>query len=209
MCSVLLLRHYKTRKHPTATSCFMTPELQREIPEGRARLAKSRCSELVTLLALPALVCLAGGAMAQAQEIARPILSTGLRDVTSVQTQATEKLRQPPPTESPFNAANWPPIESIGAGSDIRPFLAPGVPADLTRAALRRAWSTDPAIRDFIGLSENSVDFNAQDGVPGFDSQTRQLLARTTGEAERLGTERLAPIPAVEAVQVPSSAQVR
>jgi hypothetical protein len=125
MCSVLLLRHYQGRKHPTSASCFMTPEPQRKIPEGRARPAKLRRLELVTLLALPALVVLADGAMAQTQEIARPILSTGLQDVTSVQTQATEKLRQPPPTESPFNAANLPPIVSIGAGSDIRPFLAP------------------------------------------------------------------------------------
>ena len=199
MCSVVLLRHYQGRKHPTSASCFMTPGPQRDIPEGRARPATMRRSEFVTLLALPALVFLAGGAMARDQEIARPIPSTGLPDVTSVQTQATEKLRQPPLIQSSCNAANLPPIESIGAGSDIRRFLAPDVPADLTRAALRRAWSTDPAIRDFIGLSEDSGDFNAQDGVPGFGSLTRQLLARTTGEAERLDTERLAPIPAVQA----------
>src|SRR3984893_11410573 len=208
MCSVLLLGHYQGRTTQISASCVMTPELQRKIPEGRARPAKLRRLELVTLLALPALVVLAGGAMAQTQEIARPILSTGLPDVTSVQTQATENL-QPPPTESPFNAANLPPIDSIGAGSDIRPFLAPGVPADLTRAALRRAWSTDPTIRDFVGLSEASADFNAQDGVPGFGSLTRQLLAQTTREAERLDTERLPPIPTVEAVQVPSSTQVK
>jgi hypothetical protein len=83
--------------------------------------------------------------------------------------------------------------------------LASGVPSDLTRAALRRAWSTDPAIRDFIGLSENSWDFNVRDGVPGFGSPTtddpRQRLARTTGETESLGTERRDPIPTVEASQ--------
>jgi len=83
------------------------------------------------------------------------------------------------------------------------------VPADLTRAALRRAWSTDPAIRDFIGLSENSWDFNAQDGVPGFGSLTPQRLARMNGEAESSGTERVARVPALEALQVPSSAQVK
>ena len=49
-----------------------------------------------------------------------------------------------------------PSIESIVAESDVRAFLAPGVPPELTRAALRRAWSADPKIRDFIGLSENS-----------------------------------------------------
>jgi hypothetical protein len=55
-----------------------------------------------------------------------------------------------------FDPASLPPLDSIGAGSDIRAFLARGVPAELAQAALRRAWAADPAIRDFIGLSENS-----------------------------------------------------
>jgi len=83
-----------------------------------------------------------------------------------------------------------PPIETIGAGSDIRPFLATGVPVDLTRAALRRAWSADPAIRDFIGLSENSWDFNMPAGVPGFGSlaieDVRRLLEESEGQPEAL-----------------------
>jgi hypothetical protein len=99
-----------------------------------------------------------------------------------------EHLTPGPATQSVFDAPSLPPIESIGAGSDIRPFLAPGVPADLTRAALRRAWSADPAIRDFIGLSENSWDFNGPDGVPGFGSPTTdgpgRLLARKMEETE-------------------------
>jgi len=90
-----------------------------------------------------------------------------------------------------------PPIESISAGSDIRPFLSTGVPADLTRAALRRAWSTDPMIRDFIGLSDNSWDFNAASGVPGFGSLTaedaRRLLARVMEEGESLHAAAAAP----------------
>ena len=94
----------------------------------------------------------------------------------------------PEETLSLFDPASLPPIEAIGAGSDIRPFLAAGVPADLTRAALRRAWSADPAIRDFTGLSENSWDFNAPGGVPGFGSLTaedaRRLLARMMEEPE-------------------------
>ena len=212
MCSILLARHYRGRKHLTSASCSMTP-LQSEPPEGRARSAKFRCFGLATLPALPALIFLAGAGVAQAQEVSRPIMSTGLRDTTSVHTQATAKLSQPLPRESSFDMANLPPIESIGAGSDILPFLASGVPADLTRAALRRAWSTDPAIRDFIGLSENSWDFDAQEGAPGFGSLTtdssRQPLARTTREAERSDTERFAPIPTAKAVQVPGSAQVK
>jgi hypothetical protein len=151
--------------------------------------------------------------MAQTQEISPPVLASGLREATPVPTQVTEKLRKIPPAESPSEAADLPPIESIGTGSDMRPFLASGVPADLTRAALRRAWSTDPAIRDFIGLSENSSDFNMQDGIPGPGSPTtddpRQRLARMTGGTESLDTEHRVPTPTVEALQQPSSARVK
>ena len=209
MCSVLLSRHYEAREQLTGVPWFVTPGLQGEILETRARPAKLRSPGLVMLLALPGLVFLAGGAMAPAQEFSRPIVSSGLRDATQVRTQSIAKFGQSPPTEFPIDAANLPPIESIGAASDIRPFLALGVPADLARAALRRAWSTDPAIRDFIGLSENSWDFNAPDGVPGFGSLTTQRLARMNGEAESSGAERVVPVPTLEALRVPSSAQVK
>jgi hypothetical protein len=110
--------------------------------------------------------------------------------------EATAASLPPQKTQSPLDPASLPPIESIGAGSDIRPFLAAGVPADLSRAALRRAWSADPAIRDFIGLSENSWDFNAPGGVPGSGSLTaadaRRLLARLMGETEALDPARAA-----------------
>ena len=91
-------------------------------------------------------------------------------------------------TVPPIDLAKLPPIEAIEADSDIRAFLAPGVPAGLARAALRRAWSADPAIRDFIGLSENSWDFTAPNGVPGFGSlsadEVRRLLKYLTKEAD-------------------------
>jgi hypothetical protein len=72
------------------------------------------------------------------------------------------------PSEVAFDPTTLPPIETITAESDIRAFLAPGVPPELTRAALRRAWATDPKIRDFVGLSENSWDFNAPGAIAGF-----------------------------------------
>jgi len=81
-----------------------------------------------------------------------------------------------------------PPIGSLGADSDVTPFLAPGVPVGLARQALRRAWITDPAIRDFVGLSENAWDFTVSDGVPGFGQlsaeDARRLAARALGPAE-------------------------
>jgi hypothetical protein len=75
-----------------------------------------------------------------------------------------------------------PPIESILAATDIRPFLQAGVPADLTRAALRSAWAADPAIRDFIGIAENQWDFNDPAGIPGFGP-----LGATDAAPSRLG----------------------
>ena len=92
-------------------------------------------------------------------------------------------------SNSVVDLAKLPPIESIAAATDIRPFLAPGVPVELTRAALRRAWTADPAIRDFVGLAENQWDFTSPGGVPGFGSladteQIRKMLAKFIGEAE-------------------------
>jgi hypothetical protein len=74
---------------------------------------------------------------------------------------------QTPAEEPEFDISTLPPVESITAGTDIRAFLSKGVPAALTQAALRRAWSADPAIRDYVGLSEYSWDFNAS-GQYGF-----------------------------------------
>jgi hypothetical protein len=72
------------------------------------------------------------------------------------------------PDTALFDPASLPPIESITAASDVRAFLAAGVPPELTRAALRRAWVSDPNIRDFVGIAENQWDFTKPDGVPGF-----------------------------------------
>ena len=71
-------------------------------------------------------------------------------------------------TDAPFDLASLPSIESIAADTDIIAFLRAGVPTELTRAALRRAWASDPAIRDFIGIAENQWDFNDPDAIPGF-----------------------------------------
>ena len=94
--------------------------------------------------------------------------------------------------EAAFDPTKLPPIETITAESDITAFLAPGVPPELTRAALRRAWAADPKIRDFIGLSENSWDFNAPGAMAGFGplemtEELRQQIARMVGRS--LGSE--------------------
>jgi hypothetical protein len=88
---------------------------------------------------------------------------------------------------APFDVASLPPIESIVAGSDITAFLHKGVPAALTRAALRQAWVSDPAIRDFIEIAENQWDFTRPEMIPGFGplgaaDEVQSLLAQALGE---------------------------
>jgi hypothetical protein len=92
-----------------------------------------------------------------------------------------------PPAEPAFDLASLPPIESITATTDIRAFLAPGVPPELARAALRRAWVADPGIRDFVGIAENQWDFNDPGAIPGFGplgplDDVRRLLAQVIGD---------------------------
>jgi hypothetical protein len=121
----------------------------------------------------------------------------------------------PTSTEIPkaeFDIASLPSLESITKATDIRAFLTPGVPADLTRAALRRAWATDPAIRDFVGLQENDWDFTKPDGVPGFgdippDFDVKKLVSQIFGEPDAApepvsGTEQLPAPPETQTTQI-------
>jgi hypothetical protein len=91
----------------------------------------------------------------------------------------------------PFDLASLPSIETIAADTDIRGFLQSCVPAELTRAALRRAWVNDPAIRDFIGIAENQWDFNDPNAIPGFGplratDSAPALLAQALGGRSEL-----------------------
>jgi hypothetical protein len=104
--------------------------------------------------------------------------------------------------KAPFDPASLPPIESITAASDIRAFLQTGVPGELTRAALRRVWTTDPAIRDFIGIAENQWDFTDPTAMPGFGpleatDDIRELVAQAMGKLGQVSE------PSVEAAVAP------
>jgi Protein of unknown function (DUF3306) len=106
--------------------------------------------------------------------------------------------------------ANLPPIDAIDATTDITAFLRKGIPQELSRAALRRAWSADPAIRDFIGLAENAWDFNDPNAMPGFGpldwsaERVEALVGRIVGSLPQ-AAESL-PNPLAEAANVPQSA---
>src|ERR1700730_363772 len=72
------------------------------------------------------------------------------------------------PPDAEVDLSSLPPIDSIDAATDITAFLRKGISEELSRAALRRAWTADPAIRDFVGLAENAWDFTDPNAMPGF-----------------------------------------
>lgn len=106
--------------------------------------------------------------------------NAGTRDAQ----RANAHVGEPAP-ENVFDLSKLPSLDSIGPATDIRVFLQPGVPEALSRAALRRAWSADPGIRDFVGLAENSWDFTAGDGMHGFGAldpaDAKRLIAQLLG----------------------------
>jgi hypothetical protein len=87
-----------------------------------------------------------------------------------------------------FDVASLPPLESIGAGTDISAFMQTGVPTALRHAALRRAWTADPAIKDYVGLNENFWDAAGPDGIiPGFGEldpgiDVKRMISELFGE---------------------------
>jgi hypothetical protein len=132
-----------------------------------------------------------------------PTLSTP--DVSAGGAEAANS--QPPgdaaTTDEVFDPTGLPSIEDITASTDISGFLQSRVPAELTRAALRQAWASDPAIRDFIGIAENQWDFNDPNAIPGFGPSQAQdsapaLLAQALGRHDNLAEMILEMPPVVE-----------
>jgi Protein of unknown function (DUF3306) len=122
--------------------------------------------------------------------------------------EASLKSPQPGAASPPvpeFDPASLPPIESIEAGSDISAFMRSGVPSALRHAALRRAWSADPAIRDFVGLNENFWDAAGPEGISGFGELDRnldvkrmvsELFGENASEAPKADSSDNSPAPA-------------
>lgn len=115
------------------------------------------------------------------------------QSAAAAQRDAAEPQR-PLPAAPEFDLTKLPSLDSITAVTDVRAFLAPGVPQHLTRAALRRAWVADPAIRDFVGLQDYDWDFVTPGAIPGFDAlpadfDVRKILSQVFGDEGELSEQ--------------------
>ncbi len=138
--------------------------------------------------------------MSEGEKLSGTVVATEARKGPRRPLATTTPKRQehaPPPVDAPppaVDLASLPPIRSIGPGSDVSAYLTAGVPLELTQAALRSAWRTDPAVRDFVEIADNQWDFNTPEAIPGFGAlgateEAKALVARaTTGIMENTAT---------------------
>ena len=103
----------------------------------------------------------------------------------------------------PFDPADLPALESLDGSSDYTAFLRPGVPLEMTKAALRQAWRSDPVISTFKEMADYDWDFNA----PGYGAllptdDVQAMLSRIIDRPEPVSE----PEPASEQEPVPELA---
>jgi hypothetical protein len=90
------------------------------------------------------------------------------------------------PQEPALDPSKLPKIEELTADSDFTQFMDARVPSGLRQAALRRAWTLDPRIRDFIEVAEFQYNWNVPGGAPGYGplpegTDVAALLAQVIG----------------------------
>ncbi len=122
----------------------------------------------------------------------------------------TQPAEAPPPVpEDAAPAAEpLPSIDNLTADSDISAFLRKGVPEALKRAALRKAWALDPAIRDHIGPADYAWDYNDPGSIPGFGGSIKSAAVEKLASLTASG-EPPPPPPAATAANAPPTGSVR
>jgi hypothetical protein len=90
------------------------------------------------------------------------------------------------PREPALDPSELPKIEDLTVDSDFTQFMDARVPSGLRQAALRRAWTLDPRIRDFIEVAEFQYNWNVPGGAPGYGplpegTNVASLLAQVIG----------------------------
>ncbi|MBP2496178.1 hypothetical protein ABID82_004430 [Methylobacterium sp. PvP062] len=115
-------------------------------------------------------------------------------DLIAPQTGPEARPPEPEPADDPV--LDLPSLEALTAETDLAPFLRACVPVALRNAALRRMWSLDPAIRDFVSEArEYAYDWNSPGGVPGLgpllpSDEVQAMLGRLLG-----GAAKATPVP--------------
>lgn len=117
--------------------------------------------------------------------------------------EAQAPASAPGMAEPEIDLSKLPSLDELTADTDYTQFLARGVPEELRTAALRRAWSLDPKIRDFVEVAENQWNWNVPGGVPGSGELAAgtdfgALLAQATGQIPAPDT-----LPQIAGAQVP------
>lgn len=141
-----------------------------------------------------------------------PVLPSEAAIAADADAEAAPVAREAPPEDrSGLEPPPLPDPDSLDAASDLRPFLQPGVPAELRRRALRRMWKVNPIIaipdglddyyvvNDFSdasttvadlrtlyrvgrGMLESAEQERAEPAVPAEERQERQEIAPATPE---------------------------
>lgn len=95
------------------------------------------------------------------------------------------------PPDEEFDVSLLPSLDEITGESDVVAFLQKGVPEALKNAALRKVWTLDPILKDYIGPVDYGWDYNDPAGVPGFGplnadldiaAMSRQIFGEKTPE---------------------------
>lgn len=103
------------------------------------------------------------------------------------------------PIEIPPDAATIP-------LKDVTAWLGRSIPEGWREIALRRMWSADISIRDFVGPADYAWDWNTPGGAPGWGPMRAaddivRLLARAIGE-DLPTPEPVADAPVIASVEV-------
>jgi hypothetical protein len=116
-----------------------------------------------------------------------------------VRTQAGRATAKP--DDDAIDPATLPPLESLGPDSDYTVFLKKGVPETLRIAAMRKAWMSDPFIRDFRGPAEYALDYTTSEFDLRPTDDVAKMLDRifppqTPAQSEPAGEAKAEPAPA-------------
>ena len=148
-----------------------------------------------------------GSTELQATENENPSPDVAVEDAGAVP-QAADQEPGPAQTEADEPAEPLPRIEDLTAESDLSAFLRKGVPMALKSAAMRKMWSLDPGIRDYVGPSEYAWDFNQPGSMAGFGpldaKETVVGFLSKTIRAIETGAEETAAIPEPSPAQPPA-----